>query len=328
MTITKLKPEFYQQAESDLGVMSPLLYIINRALELQYEAEANEQQETYITAEQARELGAGNAEFNHPTMRDEWNVCAETCSYPNSIYGENYKYRAIRAQPDDSVIRVGDKVRIGVYVCGEFKPMSLAIVVEDVDAQLCRVDKMSLHGGAPWITLEQKSHLRKETQAQPEPVDEQLYCQVSKDGEPAKRMLRTDAQKLQAESGDTVDWFNPYNDKLTVASDFGLVGIYKYGTKANLVKLGGELMTREAAIAKYEAVQDKCDIWIKNDVTIVWEMTKLTRKFIVYANECNCEYELRTKPAKVVALNSLPFGSTVKDGVMCLAEGYVMEKAA
>lgn len=59
-------------------------------------------------------------------------------------------------------IRVGDKVRIGVYVLGEFKPMSLAIVVEDVDAQLCKVDKMSLHGGASWVTLEQKSYLRKE----------------------------------------------------------------------------------------------------------------------------------------------------------------------
>jgi hypothetical protein len=59
-------------------------------------------------------------------------------------------------------IRVGDKVRIGVYVCGEFRPMSLAIVVEDIDSQLCRVDKMSLHGGAPWITIEQKAYLRKE----------------------------------------------------------------------------------------------------------------------------------------------------------------------
>lgn len=40
-----------------------------------------------------------------------------------------------------------------------------------------------------------------------------------------------------------------------------------------------------------------------------------------------CEYEIRTKPAKVVAWNSLPFGFTVTGGVMCLAEGCEMEKA-
>lgn len=61
-------------------------------------------------------------------------------------------------------IKFGDLVRMGVYVCGEYRSMGLAKVVKDVDSQLCYVDRMSLHGGAPWVTLEQKSHLRKETQ--------------------------------------------------------------------------------------------------------------------------------------------------------------------
>jgi hypothetical protein len=58
-------------------------------------------------------------------------------------------------------IGFGDLVRIGVYVCGEYRAMGTATVVRDVDSQLCYVDRMSHRGGAPWVTLEQKSHLRK-----------------------------------------------------------------------------------------------------------------------------------------------------------------------
>jgi hypothetical protein len=231
-----------------------------------------------------------------------------------------------QSHPDDSKIRVGDKVRIGVYVCGEFKPMGLAIVVEDVDAQLCKVDKMSLHGGAPWITLEQKSHLRKEPKAQPEPViaaleeinkridknlegfhnewavspeleclvekaiaklksepvdthttlraeyakqvkegttgfylweysypDEpnhknttqipgwtkshvyyctDISCYVSKDGEPAIRMLRTKAQELQCKTKDTHDWFDPAEIAGVVIMAFDGKGTYTYTPKS------------------------------------------------------------------------------------------------
>lgn len=59
-------------------------------------------------------------------------------------------------------IQVGDTVRINVYVQGNRVPMALAVVVRDYDDQLCWVDRMSLHGGAPWESLEQKSHLTKE----------------------------------------------------------------------------------------------------------------------------------------------------------------------
>lgn len=61
-------------------------------------------------------------------------------------------------------IKVGDRVRTGVYVCGEWKPMSVGIVTGiSNDGTLASVDVMSLHGGRPWVRTEQVGHLRKET---------------------------------------------------------------------------------------------------------------------------------------------------------------------
>ena len=61
------------------------------------------------------------------------------------------------------VIGIGDRVRTGVYVCGEWRPMSLGIVVDmSIDRTLCTVDTMSLHGGRAWLRTEQVSHLRWE----------------------------------------------------------------------------------------------------------------------------------------------------------------------
>jgi hypothetical protein len=59
----------------------------------------------------------------------------------------------------------------------------------------------------------------------------QLYCYVSKDGEPAKRMLRTEAQELQAELGDTVEWKHPsMNIYAGVSLGFSVKGTYTYRT--------------------------------------------------------------------------------------------------
>ena len=64
-------------------------------------------------------------------------------------------------------IKVGDRVRTGVYVCGEWKPTELGIVVDQSnDRTLSWVDTMSLHGGAAWVHLERTDHLRPE----PEPI--------------------------------------------------------------------------------------------------------------------------------------------------------------
>lgn len=60
-------------------------------------------------------------------------------------------------------IKIGDKVRTGVYVCNEFRPMWLGHVVGiSSDGTLASVDIGSMHGCAPNIRLEQISHLRLE----------------------------------------------------------------------------------------------------------------------------------------------------------------------
>lgn len=61
------------------------------------------------------------------------------------------------------MFNVGDKVHTGVFVCGEWMPVCVGRVVQIVDDQLINVDVMSLHGGAPWVKLEQASHCRPVT---------------------------------------------------------------------------------------------------------------------------------------------------------------------
>ena len=59
-------------------------------------------------------------------------------------------------------MKVGDKVITGVYVCGKWKAMRTGIIVQRIDDQLVKVDIGSLHGCAPWIQIEQESHLKLE----------------------------------------------------------------------------------------------------------------------------------------------------------------------
>lgn len=58
-------------------------------------------------------------------------------------------------------IKVGDMVRTGVYVNGEWRPSYSGRVVNmSFDGSVSDVDVMSHHGGRPWIHKEQTSHLR------------------------------------------------------------------------------------------------------------------------------------------------------------------------
>lgn len=60
-------------------------------------------------------------------------------------------------------MKVGDVVRTGVYVCGEFRPMWLGTVVDiSNDEALALVDTGTMHGCARRAHWEQISHLRKE----------------------------------------------------------------------------------------------------------------------------------------------------------------------
>lgn len=58
-------------------------------------------------------------------------------------------------------IKIGDKVQCGVFVCNEWQPTAVGIVVDKTsDGSCCAVDVMSLHGGAPWVRWEATTHLR------------------------------------------------------------------------------------------------------------------------------------------------------------------------
>lgn len=63
--------------------------LANRAIEIAL-AEANAQQETYLTADEARKLGAGNAMY---LLDGIWIPC------DGVHYHDNFKYRAIQPQP-------------------------------------------------------------------------------------------------------------------------------------------------------------------------------------------------------------------------------------
>lgn len=66
----------------------------------------------------------------------------------------------------DEEIKTGSRVRSYVSVMGERHPMHIGIVVRDY-GDTCDVDRMSLHGGAPWIVREAKSCLAIENKETP-----------------------------------------------------------------------------------------------------------------------------------------------------------------
>lgn len=60
-------------------------------------------------------------------------------------------------------IKVGDYVRTGTYVLGEWRPSYLGEVVSvSDDGTVAQVDVMGIHGGRPWIRFEETRQLRKE----------------------------------------------------------------------------------------------------------------------------------------------------------------------
>ena len=61
-----------------------------------------------------------------------------------------------------------------------------------------------------------------------------ISCYVALKGEPAKRMLRTEAQELQRSLGDAVEWLTPYKSNLNGREVFAFSeqGTYTYAPKA------------------------------------------------------------------------------------------------
>jgi hypothetical protein len=80
---------------------NPALWFIGVNARINQFVLSEQQESEYITAAQARELGAGNAEWRHKTYRPKWVLCNEHCPYKSVIDGIHVQYRAIKqAQPE------------------------------------------------------------------------------------------------------------------------------------------------------------------------------------------------------------------------------------
>jgi hypothetical protein len=121
-----------------------------------------------------------------------------------------------------------------------------------------------------------------------------ISCYVSIDGEPAIRMLRTEAQELQDKTRDECDWFTPFGSQLDVDDDFfsfGSNGTYTYRTKGT-IKLDGNMVTPEQAAAEWEAKKETHDLWYRSDRVdwCIWFLKQLNK-----VENHNEHYELRPK---------------------------------
>ena len=182
------------------------------------------------------------------------------------------------------------------------------------------IDKANADQEQPLITAEEARKLgvgKAEFQAgDGEWIVCKPTCQVRNDDTgKTETMTREKAKLLQAETMDICDWLNcglsaPQN----MLFAFDAIGIYTYKLKANLVKLDGELMTREAAIVKWESRKDTCDCYVSTESRPMWEATKQP-SFSRHNDFGFCEYQIRAKPLKQVSWNDVPVGVAVRDMV-------------
>jgi hypothetical protein len=167
MTVPKITQKHWTQAMDAL--ISPIMQsvdVCNKAIEIALSEQANEQ---YITAKQARELGAGRVEFYAPNLQ-KWLVCGEVFNYLD-CFEEKYKqttikYRAIKpqAQPVSWNTKYTDstpKLSVGNSAFEDWfqaQPFATQTGIK----QMCR-DSYAAGMGDPLVTY-------VTTQAQPEPV--------------------------------------------------------------------------------------------------------------------------------------------------------------
>jgi hypothetical protein len=140
-----------------------------------------------------------------------------------------------------------------------------------------------------------------------------ISCYVSKDGDTAIRMLRTEAQKLQAELGDTVNWFNPVGDLAgggfaREIFNFTSEGTYTYRTKATIM-LDGNMVTPEQAAAEWEAKKENSVLWAAFDGLDF----QVTSTIVFHPNTTqHAQYCIRPKALKQVKWEDVPVGVAVK----------------
>jgi hypothetical protein len=284
----QIQKQYAMQAAKEADFGETWLTTANRALALQniaYQTNPPQchPQETYITAAQARELGAG-AEY-YMSMEKRWGSCQFLEVFPSAFEdGEIIKYRAIKqAQPEPTVEFTkaeAEEICRGnqPHRVEKFRRQAAAVgAVLSLDGNMWCVLKgenlqngVSGFGETPYkaLMLFQKNVelALKPVVAFCRPYDPNLYCQVSEDGEPAIRMLIEAAEQLRCNLGSSVDWF------ITVGSTLNLDIItnhqyelkagktYTYRTKAT-IKLDGNMVTPEQAAAEWDAKKKTHDVY-------------------------------------------------------------------
>jgi hypothetical protein len=286
-----------------------------------------EKQEQYITAAQARRLGFGKVLVRQKGEK-YWQGVTD-----GFYYSPQFEYRAIKqaqpepVQPAVDVDKVHPEWEFGSAPfkdwCGKWfgsdsdeTYLAKAVLSLPIKAQPEPTDKHTD------VRAEYAKQVRDDTRhfylwkhkapllplincyGAPEFHPEYEYrctdisCYVSKDGESAIRMLRTEAQELQAKTRDECDWFTPFSSQLDVDDDFfsfGSKGTYTYRTKAT-IKLDGRRVTPEQAAAEWDAKKETHVMWFKF-ANIDWtDVIVYPEDYVEYfANTANCEYELRPK---------------------------------
>lgn len=154
---------------------------------------------------------------------------------------------------------------------------------------------------------------------QPEPVEPTTIVN-------SERMTLSAAEALKVKLGDSVEWFDwsPMRSQTKSIGNwkFSAEDFYSYTEKANLVKLNGKLVTREAAIAEWGSKKDTCDVWFKSNTFP--EFTYCSAFYAAPLMEDGGEYELREHPLKQISWKDVPVGVAVQDkrnGVVWLYMG-------
>ena len=162
--------------------------IFNQGIDAYNEKQA-QQESKYITAEQARELGAGNAEFHKPVPAyqslNEWDVVGYTHQYSH-----HNKYRPIKQAPP---VPVDPHAALRAEYAKQVKEGTTGFYLWEFKNGMTTTWTAVNDGLGMFYSINQYRCT-------------DISCMVALKGEPAVRMLRTEAQELQRELGDTVEW--------------------------------------------------------------------------------------------------------------------------
>lgn len=215
---------------------------------LKFDGELPRTESEFITAAQARELGFGNAEWFNKLSKT-WVVCSRDCGYNEfQANGDKFEYRAIKqAQPEPIDKHAELRAEYEAQVAGGTIRFYIWEYKSKAIGKYLPIKKWNEPCEPSWLQCTEYRCT-------------DISCMVAKEGAPAVRILRAEAQELQRKLGDTVEWFDPAEIEGVVILAFDAKGTYTYRTKAT-IKLGGRMVTPEQAAAEWEAKKDTHDVY-------------------------------------------------------------------